>query len=64
MSFNIWNSELYNLDKFQCFELFQVHTIELLSIVIPRSKELGQFQYVEQLDNLILRKKGNMVCLK
>ena len=33
-------------DKSQFIELCQMHTIELRSIVIPRSKELGQFQYV------------------
>ena len=40
------------MSNFLLKELYQAHTIELRSIVIPRSKELGQFQYVEQLENL------------
>ena len=33
--------------KFKVTEQNQAHTIELRSIVIPRSKELGQFKFVE-----------------
>ena len=34
------------MSNFLLKELYQAHTIELHSIVVPRSKELGQFQFV------------------
>ena len=36
------------MSNFLLKELYQAHTIELRSIVIPRSKELGQFQFDEE----------------
>ena len=38
------------MSNFLLKEWYQAYTIELRSIVIPRSKEHGQFQFVEQLE--------------
>ena len=39
------------MSNFLLKELYQAHTIELRSIVIPRSKELGQFKFTHHSTN-------------